>query len=452
MIHNTPKGILEIISLLHTKEISYILFKCEHIIEGENKNVDILCETVRDFSKASRILEQNGFLLYMDESVEKYKRMYVKVNNNILTAIHLHQEIAWHGIKAIDKRSVFKRKQVFSNQKIIPSPEDSLIIHVAHLVFENYNYRNNFPIKLYLKKELDWGYIKKKVDECGWKKAFRYVISCTRNETTPEFYSLLKLTKKKILSHSPYLIWKIIKNIGRRLSIKRKGSLIVLVGVNGAGKTTLTKEILNEYKQISKFFNGQNGYYFGWEPFLPTTKLLSNMLKKKNKKTFNSDSSKKISLIGKLFQEVLFTYNFTEYLARYLFHIFPTLRNNGLVVVDRYYYDQLAQYNYGPKSLMLRLLLPIFPKPDYLYVLDTDIKTLQNRDKNIDVYSKNAKRDNQREVHTTNDLSSQKERYNYIAQKFNGKIINTESDVKVITKMILNDTWKKLVPKTEDDI
>ena len=149
---------------------------------------------------------------------------------------------------------------------------------------------------------------------------------------------------------------------------------------------------------------------------------------------------------------MLFTYNFTEYLARYLFHIFPTLRNNGLVVVDRYYYDQLAQYNYGPKSLMLRLLLPIFPKPDYLYVLDTDIKTLQNRDKNIDVYSKNAKRDNQREVHTTNDLSSQKERYNYIAQKFNGKIINTESDVKVITKMILNDTWKKLVPKTEDDI
>src|SRR3989344_5916429 len=153
--------------------LNYVLFKCEHILQGENKNVDLLLSN-EDYQLASKILEQHGFLLYMPERVEKYKRMYVHFNpaekNNSLTAIHLHREVAWHGIVALTKKPILERAV-----NHLPSPEDSLLIHVAHALFENFKIKP-FQQKLieeYKQKAKDEGYIQEQLRSNGWRQEFK---------------------------------------------------------------------------------------------------------------------------------------------------------------------------------------------------------------------------------------------------------------------------------------
>ena len=111
----TPDGIMDVLELFHKYNLQYILFKCEHIFAGQNKNLDILFENNKDYWRAERLLKEKGFVLRLSEKVEKYKLMYCGFIENVMYSIHLHREVAWHGIKALDKNVIFKRKKVINS-------------------------------------------------------------------------------------------------------------------------------------------------------------------------------------------------------------------------------------------------------------------------------------------------------------------------------------------------
>ena len=133
----TPVGLLKIIAILKHSNLEYNLFKCEKVFEGGWNNLDILFKDTEDYEKASVILEKNNFELYLTETVEKYKRMYVKVFGKRLYAVHIHREVAWHGIITLNKNHIFKRQKMENKLVNIPSDEDALLIHSAHILFEN---------------------------------------------------------------------------------------------------------------------------------------------------------------------------------------------------------------------------------------------------------------------------------------------------------------------------
>src|SRR3989344_2499855 len=164
---NTPKQIQEVINLFHSAKLNYNLFKCEHIFEGENKNLDILFKATEDYELASQLLERNGFVQVFSEEFEKYKRMYLKFSIHSFTAIHLHKEIAWHGIKALNKEQIFNNARKIADEIYVPSFEDSLMIHMIHIIFENFKIRERDTkvIGYYLKQNLNWEYIDKTLEK-----------------------------------------------------------------------------------------------------------------------------------------------------------------------------------------------------------------------------------------------------------------------------------------------
>ncbi len=446
-----PIELLKIINLFNKTGIDYLLFKCEHVFEGKNSNLDLLFRNNYDYNQASYLLKKEGFVLYLSEKVEKYKRMFVKVINNQLYAIHLHREIAWHGLKTLHKEPIFQRRKKLNKIIIIPSKEDSLLIHIAHILFENFKVkeRERKLILSYLQEKTDWSYINYQLKENDWKKGFyKFLNKFKKNENISKQEIINNYQNKLIknLSEAVYLFKKIIKRMLAKLNLRRKGNLVVLIGVNGAGKTTLTKETLKKYFDISKFFNGQFGYYFGWEPFLPTTKLISWELKRKNKQVFeelNKKENKKESKLSFL-KEAILIYNYIEYLSRYLFIIYPKLRTGKLVFTDRYFYDLYAQYNYAPNSKVIKLLFSVYPKPDYLFVLDAKLETITKRDKNTEIFSKKIIKSSQRKVYEIDYLKEQKEKYAILCRRFNGEPLNTEEPLNLNVNRIIEKTWVKL--------
>lgn len=447
----TPVELLKIINLFNENGIDYLLFKCEHVFDGKNSNLDVLFRNGQNYNNASNLLKKKGFVLYLPEKVEKYKRMFVKVIKNQLYAIHLHREIAWHGLKALDKELVFQRKNKLNKLIAIPSKEDSLLIHSAHILFENFKIkeRERQLISGYLQEKNDWQYINFQLRKNGWKKGFYKLLNRFKKDENPPNREIINNYLNKLIknpSEAVYLFKKMIKRLLTKIDLRRKGSLVALIGVNGAGKTTLTKETLKKYAAISNFFNGQFGYYFGWEPFLPITKIISKGLKRKNKNVFNELNKKESGLKSEfsLIKEAILVYNYIEYLSRYVFIIYPKLRRGKLVFTDRYFYDLYAQYNYAPKSRVIRLLFSIYPKPDYLFVLDAKLETITKRDKNTEIFSKTIIKSSQRKVHEADYLKEQKERYDFLCGYFDGEFLNTEKPIDLNISQIIQKTWIKL--------
>ena len=429
----TPKELARVIDMFKINNLDYLLFKCEHIFNGVNSNLDVLFLKDEDYKKAGLILRKEGYKRYLDERIEKYKEMYLIVIDSILYAVHLHREVAWHGLIALDKRNLFLHKK-----ENIPSEEDYLLIHSAHIIFENFkiNPARDF---IRLDQALNWDYIKRTVKKQSWKREFNYLMNCIIKARKLDLLvfkkALFKMAFKNI-SNWPFFTSKMIRIIFRRFNCTRKGCLIALIGVNGAGKTTLTRKTLEKYKEVSRFFNGQYGYYFGWDPFLPITKLLSSELKKSNASVF-----KELNKPNR-YNGLIFFYNYIEYFARYYFKVLPKLRKNKLVITDRYFYDLYGQYK---QSWVSKILIKLFPKPDFIFVLDADLKDLVNRDKDTKVYSAEVKRVKERKVHELAYLKEQKERYNYLAKILKARKLNTSGPMDKNIELIINNTWRKLL-------
>ena len=163
-------------------------------------------------------------------------------------------------------------------------------------------------------------------------------------------------------------------------------SIICFIGTDGAGKSTIISELKQKLEQ--KYGSEVRAIYFGWKPFLPTTKLLSFILRKRNYQIadkMNSENNKKEEKFS-LFQEIMLSYYYAEYLFRYLFQLrMPSLLQRRITLVDRYFYDMYAHYQYAGKSVIFPILLKIMPKPDLTIFLDTSVQIAKQRKPEMDL-------------------------------------------------------------------
>ncbi|GEM_PF-2105660 len=446
---NTPEGIMYVLQLFHSHKLSYLLFKCEHIFAGKNKNLDILFETRQDYDQAAQLLEQHHFAVRLSEKIEKYKTMYSGFYQGILYSIHLHREVAWHGLIALDKQPLFVRKKIVAPLIIVPSLEDSILIHTAHIIFENFKIteKEKFYLDQIDNPQLDKKYISKQITHNNWKKGFNYVIthrnkSALLKNKVAQFW-IIKLLQEP--ATTLYLLSKIGKKILRTINPKRKGCLITFLGVNGSGKSTLTRKILESYPPVTTHLGiKQSYYYFGWKPTFPLTKILSRYLQKKDTKLFQEFNLQpgKIKKFA-LKQELLFLYLYGEFYYRYRTEIFPRLRQGQLVVCDRYFYDLYGQYPYAQNSILIKHLLRLFPRPDFSYVLDAPEAQLQQRQKTDK--EQNQIQSLNRTVFPIEYLQQQRQNFHFLARFLGAKIINTTQDINLCTKEVIDQTWKKLL-------
>ena len=291
---------------------------------------------------------------------------------------------------------------------------------------------------------LDKEYIAYKLKKNNWRKDFLKIIRSKDRTENVDLKVIASAWVYKLVKEpgtGVYLAGKSIKKIVRHLNCKRKGALIAVIGVNGSGKSTLTKKLLEAYEPVTKHLGlKQQGYYFGWKPYSFYAKIISARNLKKDNNFFESVNQGKKS---GLFRELFFAYNFLEYYWRYLFEVRPALATNGLVVTDRYFYDLYGQYNLAPQSCLIKPLLKIYPRPDYLFVLDAPTEKIMNRAKeqNFSGMSKSPKR----VVMDRDYLEKQKQRYYHLVDLLGGVLVNTQKEKNSNVTFMVEKSWKLVV-------
>ena len=92
---------------------------------------------------------------------------------------------------------------------------------------------------------------------------------------------------------------------------------------------------------------------------------------------------------------------------------------------------------------MIKLLLKLFPKPDFSYVLDAQEQQLQTRSKTDREQAEIQAV--QRKVFPTEYIQQQRKNFLSLALLLRFKIINTNQNIKTCTQQIIYETWKKLL-------
>ena len=412
--YNIPEIYKHPLRIFKKSKIDYVLFKQTEKYNRPIGGLDILFKNNKDYRRAMKFLQKNNYQLYLTEKNEPFKTMLVKYEKDFMIILHLHRRIAWLGIKTLNQDKVFQRAKQLTPLIKLPSKEDQVLVHAAHILFENRKITSNEK-KIFKNKKLDYNYINSQLEEYGWKSNF-YKIFNNKKLTIP-IKTILNLRTQILLKKQA------IQFFTKRSSPKRKGALIALIGPNGSGKSTLAKESVKTYNKLfDKLKLNTNYFYFGWEPILPTTKILQKIPKKEMYQTATTEKIPKFSPKYELF----FTYLFLEYLAIYFTKIYPKLRNRELVICDRYFYHIYGQYPYAEKSIIMRLLLKLFPKPDQTLIINTNITTLAKRRKTI---------------HAQN-LKDQLRRYNQLIKITNSHSLDSGT-LRQNLETLNNKIWKK---------
>lgn len=197
-----------------------------------------------------------------------------------------------------------------------------------------------------------------------------------------------------------------------------KRNIICFIGIDGAGKSSIICELKNK---LENSHLKVDNIYFGWKPFLPTTKIISKILKKRDYKITNKMNNKiNESQNFSLTQEIMLTYYLIEYLSRYLYQLKITSKGN-IALVDRYFYDMYAHYHYANQSRIFPILLKIMPKPNLTILLDVDVEIAKQRKPEMDFAL----------------LKEHYNRYQDLSKIINVKIVKTNQDIENSVKEVM---------------
>lgn len=130
--------VAELCEALDERDSDHAVIKSLPVVPKPVGDVDVL---VRDIDAATAILEEQSYEI---SSRERYKRVLEKQAGDLRVAIHLHEEIAWEGVRYLDVDSVLtdcRTRETAFGTFPVPAPEDELLITAAHMFFEHGNGR-----------------------------------------------------------------------------------------------------------------------------------------------------------------------------------------------------------------------------------------------------------------------------------------------------------------------
>jgi thymidylate kinase len=146
------------------------------------------------------------------------------------------------------------------------------------------------------------------------------------------------------------------------------GVLVVMMGPDGAGKSSLA-EALRE--RLDATFSKEKERYIHWKPQLrtPTESVpVSNP---------HANPPRPVWL-----SFIYLVYHWVGFVIGGWLRIFPVKFRNGMVIVDRYFHDLLAdplRYRIHPRTPGVAFLMRRVIQPDLIFVLDAPAEVLQQR-------------------------------------------------------------------------
>lgn len=150
--------------------IEFILIKSADSYPYESDNLDVLIKP-NELAKVAQILRGVGYV-ELRQAREKHKFLFRKAGNYHELPLHIHTRVEWEGVQFVDSLELWHRHSTAANGGFFtPSPEDCILVTIAHLFFENHEIGLLDLLKLELcirNYDIDWDYVIRHARKLGW--------------------------------------------------------------------------------------------------------------------------------------------------------------------------------------------------------------------------------------------------------------------------------------------
>lgn len=451
--------ILKIMKTLRDNGIEIIFIKSLAKLPLDSSNFDVLIKK-QYIAKAKKILEDLGFtelkkLREYEWGGPPHKFLYRKLYNGIVMSIHLHTQVAWEGVKFADEEELWNtiyEAKIDGVKLGFPSPENHLLITVAHAFFENKCFKLAdlmFMVEAFqYAREMDWDYIADCTINGDWFEPFYAILQLAYHiheslferklvekdifrklaqkgrfrRTTLEKQLIDVFNEERTLPSkipNSRIIMAFIKKVfatphfsfieksgkifstsrsyvKRRLRREMSTSLVCFSGQDGTGKTKHSKLLQNELAQrnISTDYVWSRGIGFSIEPLLRIGRLA--LLGSKLSRSSEYISKRRI-LLKKEPIRTLWTYAMlADEILLSLIKVRIPLLLGRVVICDRYILDILVdvkcELGKDVSWVIKECVKKLTPKPKIHFVLDAEPQEIMERKKNLNLQLIKCKR------------------------------------------------------------
>ncbi len=450
-------------------------------------NLDILIRK-EDENDAKAILREEGYV-ELKNIEEPQKFLFRKFSEGeSVSAIHLHTQVVWL-VGFLDDKAVWERSLGAPDDATltVPSPEDVILINIAHSFYENKKLRLADIMKIrewWHLDNLDWEYMERVAAQRGWLDGLQFVVllgahieaalwgetavppairekwekslkrlpityryyrrTIRRSPVTLPFNISFIFSKflyyKKMLNDSDISLMGRLRDVIQTLAIGVKvrtrirpqpASLVSFSGPDGSGKS-VHAETLVKTLDICEV---NNRYYWNrtatsWliRFFSAVVKIFKHAAPEEGEKSGAAGREKRLgNPLLRFFWSYLAA---ADMVASYFFRVRLPMLFGRVVVCDRYVYDAAAEMECSlpPQDkinrLAIKLILALSPKPETAYLLDIPEDVCAER-----------KSDNT----DTDYLRRQRQVYLELAARYNLKIKRTDREFRDIADEITRE-------------
>ncbi len=186
------------------------------------------------------------------------------------------------------------------------------------------------------------------------------------------------------------------------------GVSLVFFGPDGCGKTSVAD---GSKLKLAKTFSSEKGLHCHWKPIRPTGESIPP--------TKDPHGNPPRNFVLSL---TYFIYHYLPFIWGWWRYVKPVLFKNGLIIIDRYYYDFLVdqrRYRLNLPQWIVKLGFGFVKKPDLIFCLDADPEILQARKKEV----------------SFEECKRQREAYRILAKKLpNGYVIDASKPLEKVVQ------------------
>lgn len=343
------------------------------------------------------IAKKNNYVIYknfeFNDNVVYTIFMYI---DNVISVLYLHFQfnLRLNQIKISHENHLYLKNSIIFNNVCVknqfPVLDNNYYVYalITHAIFDKGHFKDEYKNKLtFLIKDIDKHKIKNIFNENFPGKIDSAFFELMFNLKFDEIIQNKKiLFNFKICFKSSF--YYLLNNLRRTKKyinkiFKNNGLFIVVLGPDGSGKTTIVNELFNNnsYKRKKKIYFGSS----------KRDRFINLISSKKNLrgKNFNSYSQLKeenCTSYKKIAYAYLRTiYHFLKFVINYVFHIYPLLMKDNIIMGDRYFYDLLIMRDIELSNNFKKIFFFLTPSPDVSILLNNDPDIIYSRKQELSI-------------------------------------------------------------------
>ncbi|MCS7089639.1 MAG: hypothetical protein RMN51_02030 [Verrucomicrobiota bacterium] len=357
-----------------------VLRNYDQLPDFTGNDVDVLIppDCLKAAETSLRIAARHvGYLLHHRAQFDPLSLFVSHPSTGQQVQIDLFTRLAWRGIPLLDSSLVLARRRL-RNGIAVPDPVDEAVLNLFIRLLYQGSVREKYRAGIQEVAQFHRVAWQQRLGEIvGHQAAIQLA-----NWASAGNWSAIEQRKwhwrwrvlRRALARQP---GKVLANLlydARRLWSRwwrPPGLLVVLLGPDGSGKTTVARQLIQAMRPTFQPAKSRLGH---WKPA-----LLQLPHRKRRPPATNPHQGQPR---GRFLSVALYLIHWLEYMAGFWLVVQPVRFRNGMMVMDRYYYDfqvDPRRYRLAPPPRWIVKLYDSLPRPNLIFVLEAPLPVLRQR-------------------------------------------------------------------------